>query len=99
MRMLGNWIPIPKDSQGIPPTEQPLKGINTPSIKCPLCELEDESVEHLFFSCPTIKDLWNWFFDWCKVNVGQQDSLNQLLFKILDDVKSSKRRKCLEAAM
>ncbi|KAJ9537117.1 hypothetical protein OSB04_029850 [Centaurea solstitialis] len=27
------------------------KGINTPSILCPLCALDEESVDHLFHSC------------------------------------------------
>ncbi|KAJ9555174.1 hypothetical protein OSB04_009788 [Centaurea solstitialis] len=75
------------------------RGINTSSTFCPLCESEEETVEHLFHSCSAVKDLWRWFFDWCLINVGQQASFNQFLFKILECGKSLKSRKFLEAAV
>ncbi|KAJ9557765.1 hypothetical protein OSB04_012379, partial [Centaurea solstitialis] len=75
------------------------RGINTPSISCPLCNLEEESVDHLFCTCSMVKNLWRWFFNWCLIDIGQPDSLNQMLFKVLEFGKSIKWRNFLETTV
>ena len=45
------------------------------SIECSFCGTMDESLEHLFVSCPIITTLWNDFICWCRgINI-QIDSL------------------------
>ncbi|KAJ9547496.1 hypothetical protein OSB04_020039 [Centaurea solstitialis] len=68
------------------------RGVNTPSLLCPLCNLEEETVDHLFCSCSAVKDLWKWMCDWCMIKVEQPASLNQMLLKILEFGKKKSER-------
>ena len=60
------------------------------SSKCSFCGTVDESLEHLFVSCPIIKTFWNDLICWCRAINIQIDSLCALdilfgLWKRKDD--------------
>ncbi|GKC25623.1 RNA-directed DNA polymerase, eukaryota [Tanacetum coccineum] len=38
-----------------------LRGVDIPSINCPICNLAVESSSHIFFSCPVARKVWNFF--------------------------------------
>ncbi|KAJ9560014.1 hypothetical protein OSB04_005174 [Centaurea solstitialis] len=114
LRAIGNFSSVQAKAQLIPdrcfmwrlllnriPTRTNLskRGVNTPSLLCPLCNLEEETVDHLFCSCSAAKDLWKWMCDWCMIKVEQPASLNQMLLKVLEFGKSIKWRKFLETAV
>ncbi|GJW16767.1 RNA-directed DNA polymerase, eukaryota [Tanacetum coccineum] len=41
-----------------------LRGMDIPSILCPLCNSAAESTSHIFFSCPLARQVWNKFLRW-----------------------------------
>lgn len=43
------------------------RGIDIVSEECPLCNLEKESVNHIFFNCQVAKELWIVMSRWCDV--------------------------------
>ncbi|KAJ9554032.1 hypothetical protein OSB04_018077 [Centaurea solstitialis] len=73
------------------------RGINLPSDLCPLCNTEKETEVHLFFSCPKVIDVWIWVSNWCGVELGHINSLDQLIFNLLDGSNSDRKRRFLEA--
>lgn len=48
-----------KASNNLLPTKANLfrRGVVTNKL-CPICELEEETVEHMLWSCPSAKDVW-----------------------------------------
>jgi len=75
-----------------------LRGIIIPSTVCPLCDRNEETVEHLFLSCPAIKMVWDWFHKWCDLQVGQYNSIDNLISDIGGKGKASNHKIFLEAA-
>ncbi|KAJ9549852.1 hypothetical protein OSB04_022395 [Centaurea solstitialis] len=73
------------------------RGINLPSDLCPLCNMEKETEVHLFFSCPKVIDVWIWVSNWCGVELGHINSLDQLIFNLLDGSNSDRKRRFSEA--
>ncbi|GKA43878.1 RNA-directed DNA polymerase, eukaryota [Tanacetum coccineum] len=41
-----------------------LRGIDIPSIQCPICNLAVESSSHIFFSCPVARKVWRKIMIW-----------------------------------
>ncbi|GKB21604.1 RNA-directed DNA polymerase, eukaryota [Tanacetum coccineum] len=41
-----------------------LRGMDIPSIACPLCNLAVESTSHIFFACPLARQVWRKFLIW-----------------------------------
>ena len=37
------------------------RGVNVGTMLCPQCDQEEEDVEHLFFRCGFVKEVWGWF--------------------------------------
>lgn len=37
---------------------------------CVFCSEEEENIEHLFFSCPVVKEFWQDIMNWIKIKVG-----------------------------
>ncbi|KAJ9540046.1 hypothetical protein OSB04_026552 [Centaurea solstitialis] len=66
---------------------------------CPLCEAVDESVDHLFYSCLVVKEIWKWLASWCKIELGQYTSLDLAIAGFLEGVNSKKQLRFLEAAI
>ena len=75
------------------------RGVILPVDTCPLCERVGESIEHLFLFCPCVQEIWKWFSKWCDLSMGQFISLDQLLFAMVDQGKTKRKRKFLEAAI
>ena len=73
------------------------RGIVMPSQRCPICNGEDETEDHLFLSCPVSKAVWTWIFKWCGVNMEQFNSLDHLLSILVDNATSAKKRMMSEA--
>ncbi|GJY07049.1 RNA-directed DNA polymerase, eukaryota [Tanacetum coccineum] len=40
------------------------KGIICPSVLCPLCDLEAENIQHLFYQCSLANTLWSKVMEW-----------------------------------
>ncbi|GJR72076.1 RNA-directed DNA polymerase, eukaryota [Tanacetum coccineum] len=45
-----------------------LRGMDIPSILCPLCNSAAESTSHIFFSCPLARQVWNKFLRWWEMD-------------------------------
>nr|GFA48926.1 RNA-directed DNA polymerase, eukaryota, reverse transcriptase zinc-binding domain protein [Tanacetum cinerariifolium] len=45
------------------------KGIEVDSLLCPICRLDIETVNHLFFNCDMAKDLWALVAKWWELDV------------------------------
>ncbi|KAJ9564562.1 hypothetical protein OSB04_000528 [Centaurea solstitialis] len=75
-----------------------VRGINIPSDVCPLCASNEETVEHLFLSCPATKNVWDGFHNWCGLKKVHYNSLEQLIFEVADQGKSNKQKHFLEVA-
>ncbi|GJU85032.1 RNA-directed DNA polymerase, eukaryota [Tanacetum coccineum] len=57
-----------------------LRGMDIPSIACPLCNSAVESTSHIFFACPLARQVWREFFIWyllrdVVVNLALQKSI------------------------
>ncbi|XP_071738647.1 uncharacterized protein [Rutidosis leptorrhynchoides] len=48
-------------------------GIDLDSIRCPICDNDAESVEHMILSCPKVMDVWVRIFRW--YNLGNVNTL------------------------
>ncbi|GJZ10438.1 RNA-directed DNA polymerase, eukaryota, reverse transcriptase zinc-binding domain protein [Tanacetum coccineum] len=44
------------------------KGIDVPSLLCPVCSDQVETADHLFFSCGMAQDLWGLLARWCQLD-------------------------------
>ncbi|XP_071716755.1 uncharacterized protein [Rutidosis leptorrhynchoides] len=47
------------------------RGVDLYSTRCPVCDEDLESVEHLFVSCKFSKDVWSRIFKWWNFNLPQ----------------------------
>lgn len=74
------------------------RGLNLSTVLCPLCMTSEETVDHLFRSCAIVRDIWNWFTNWCNIKEVQDSNLEHFLLSISDQGKSRNQQKFLEAA-
>ena len=74
------------------------RGIALPSELCPVCGVVEESVDHLFYSCPLVKEIWKWMASWCNIELGHYASLELAITGFLECGKSKKQSTFLEAA-
>ncbi|KAJ9555276.1 hypothetical protein OSB04_009890 [Centaurea solstitialis] len=100
-RCWNNWLP-PKVNCFVwrlllnrIPTRSNLRsrGISLSLDACPLCLVEEETVEHLFHSCTVVSDVWKWFCKWCKLSMEQHTSLDHLISSLIDHGTSDKGKK------
>ncbi|KAJ9553756.1 hypothetical protein OSB04_017801 [Centaurea solstitialis] len=75
------------------------RGVTLSSTTCPLCHGEEEKEDHLFYACPMVKIVWNWFLEWVGITEGVHTTLDQLIHNILEAANSKKRKRFLEAAV
>ncbi|KAD2804168.1 hypothetical protein E3N88_37545 [Mikania micrantha] len=59
-RLSLNHIPVLSNLGG--------RGVLLKTVKCPICLLEDESVEHLFFSWPVAQETWRRISWWTRID-------------------------------
>ncbi|XP_071700404.1 uncharacterized protein [Rutidosis leptorrhynchoides] len=59
-------------------TELDKRGIDLDSARCPVCDNEVETLEHMLIHCTFAKDLWLRFFKWWKVDNFQIQSVNDI---------------------
>ena len=43
---------------------------------CSFCHTEEETIIHLFWECPQVKNLWRQLFDWCSIYVSAEIEYN-----------------------
>nr|GEU90275.1 RNA-directed DNA polymerase, eukaryota [Tanacetum cinerariifolium] len=56
-----------------------LRGIDIPSIACPLCNSAVESSFHIFFACPLAREVWRNFLIWWELEDVAFNSYNEWL--------------------
>ncbi|KAL4577539.1 hypothetical protein LXL04_013648 [Taraxacum kok-saghyz] len=75
------------------------RGIVIPSVECPLCAIEVETMEHLFFNCPVAIDVWALVVWWLSVQPVNVRDIGGL-FDWLDSTNlNAKKRKVTEAVV
>ncbi|KAL4575854.1 hypothetical protein LXL04_011941 [Taraxacum kok-saghyz] len=75
------------------------RGIVIPSVECPLCAIEVETMEHLFFNCPVAIDVWALVVRWLSVQPVNVRDIGDL-FDWLDSTNlNAKKRKVTEAVV
>ncbi|KAL4584731.1 hypothetical protein LXL04_009340 [Taraxacum kok-saghyz] len=70
-----NWVPLKINCfvwrlslDRIPLSNNLVKrGISVNSMACKLCNMGDESVDHVFFRCDFALCVWNWICNWSKL--------------------------------
>ncbi|GKB05296.1 RNA-directed DNA polymerase, eukaryota, reverse transcriptase zinc-binding domain protein [Tanacetum coccineum] len=62
------------------------KGIEVPSLLCPLCNISPETSAHLFWSCSMVTSIWRLVFKWIDLTFPYANSLNDV-FNWLDDTR------------
>ena len=72
------------------------RGINVQSPRCSSCGTETEDADHLLVSCPLAKRIWDWVWDWCRLNAQSFSKLGDILEFISSWGSCPKRRKMLE---
>ncbi|KAJ9547963.1 hypothetical protein OSB04_020506 [Centaurea solstitialis] len=73
--------------------------ISLSSDVCPLCSVEEDTVEHLFHSCTVVSEVWKWFFKWCKLSMEQHTSLDHLISSLINHDTSDKGKKFMETTV
>ncbi|GJV61243.1 RNA-directed DNA polymerase, eukaryota [Tanacetum coccineum] len=66
-----------------------LRGMDIPSILCPLCNSAAESTSHIFFSCPLARQVWNKFLR-CRSWQHSVFLLNSTKPKIMSKISTDK---------
>ncbi|GJT47677.1 RNA-directed DNA polymerase, eukaryota [Tanacetum coccineum] len=61
-----------------------LRGIDIPSIQCPICNLAVESSSHIFFSCPVARKVWRKIMIWWELDDPAFHSYNEWLLWIVN---------------
>ncbi|KAL4584583.1 hypothetical protein LXL04_009187 [Taraxacum kok-saghyz] len=77
----------------------PRKGLDIPSIMCPLCGSEPETVDHVFWRCGVARDIWVAMFRWLQLPPGSLDHPSEVFDWIDDSRGSSNRRLVIEAVV
>ncbi|GJX09412.1 RNA-directed DNA polymerase, eukaryota, reverse transcriptase zinc-binding domain protein [Tanacetum coccineum] len=67
-----------------------LKGTYVGSLLCPICHVDAESVNHIFFSCEKAKALWYLFAKWWELDIPFCDNISDW-FTWLDSLKVSNK--------
>ncbi|GJX89986.1 RNA-directed DNA polymerase, eukaryota [Tanacetum coccineum] len=62
------------------------KGIEVPSLLCPLCNISPETSAHLFWSCSMVTSIWRLVFKWIDLTFPDANNLNDI-FNWLDDTR------------
>lgn len=64
------------------PTRENLdkRGIDLDSIRCPLCDDDVETEDHLFVSCKLSADIWIDVFKWWDLTNVSPTSLNDMMY-------------------
>ncbi|KAL4592856.1 hypothetical protein LXL04_005863 [Taraxacum kok-saghyz] len=75
------------------------RGLDIPSIMCPLCGSEPETVDHLFWRCGVARDIWVAMFRWLQLPPGNFDHPSEVFDWIDDSRGSSNRRLVIEAVV
>ncbi|PWA74034.1 RNA-directed DNA polymerase, eukaryota, Reverse transcriptase zinc-binding domain protein [Artemisia annua] len=81
------WVPIKVNilmwriEKGRVPTRLELvkRRMVLPDSRCPLCRLEEESVNHLFITCEFSFAVWSLIWRWCKLIPVHFDSITDLV--------------------
>ncbi|GJT83575.1 RNA-directed DNA polymerase, eukaryota, reverse transcriptase zinc-binding domain protein, partial [Tanacetum coccineum] len=61
-----------------------LRGMDIPSIACPLCNSAVESTSHIFFACPLARQVWRKFLIWWELEDVAFNSYNEWLIWIVN---------------
>ncbi|GJX96137.1 RNA-directed DNA polymerase, eukaryota, reverse transcriptase zinc-binding domain protein, partial [Tanacetum coccineum] len=61
-----------------------LRGMDIPSIACPICNLAVESTSHIFFACPLARQVWRKFLSWWELEDVAFKSYNEWLIWIVN---------------
>ncbi|KAL4584844.1 hypothetical protein LXL04_009454 [Taraxacum kok-saghyz] len=85
-RVLRNRLPTRGSLQG--------RGIHLETVRCPLCNEQEETVNHLLGSCTVANAMWGKVFRWMQLQRISVSSMDQL-FDWLEGVKVSKDKKKL----
>ncbi|XP_071700716.1 uncharacterized protein [Rutidosis leptorrhynchoides] len=72
------------------------RGIDLDSIRCPICDDDIETVEHLMLKCSFAKDLWDRVFRWWNLTNHSYSSLEEC-FKGKRDPTSNRSSKVWQA--
>ena len=56
-----------------------LRGMEIPSILCPICGVEVESISHLLFSCSLARDILSKVFQWWSLDATSLHSYEEWL--------------------
>ncbi|GJY85810.1 RNA-directed DNA polymerase, eukaryota, reverse transcriptase zinc-binding domain protein, partial [Tanacetum coccineum] len=70
-----------------------LRGIEIPSIECPICNSGMESVDHIFFDCEVASNIWRLVDVWTNIDMPSFSSWFDwapLVFVTIGDLKSDK---------
>lgn len=54
-------------------------GMDIPSVLCPRCEKEVETIDHALVKCQEGHKIWKEMFRWWKIDKDRFDSLNEVL--------------------
>lgn len=75
------------------------QSIEVHSVLCPLCDVDVETVNHLFFTCGVASDLWNLLGSWWDLDFPLYLSISEWITWI-DFVRLSRNvKRCLEATV
>ncbi|KAJ0548809.1 putative reverse transcriptase zinc-binding domain-containing protein [Helianthus annuus] len=76
------------------PTAEALRkrNINIGDSVCPLCNSEEETVEHVFNACFIAANVWNGISSWCKISNFFAFSIKDL-FTFYKDVNGSEKKR------
>ncbi|GJU13564.1 RNA-directed DNA polymerase, eukaryota [Tanacetum coccineum] len=61
-----------------------IRGIEIPSILCPICNSSVESTSHIFFSCPMARLLWSKVFRWWEIDDSIFQNYNNWLYWLVN---------------
>ncbi|KAL6508840.1 hypothetical protein OROHE_021399 [Orobanche hederae] len=73
------------------------RGLEIDSTNCVLCSSGQESVDHLFFSCPIVSAVWGLLFRWWKIQGSSFSNSRDWSAWLLTLRLKSKSRRILEA--
>ncbi|GKC38739.1 RNA-directed DNA polymerase, eukaryota [Tanacetum coccineum] len=54
------------------------RGLDIPSISCPMCNSHVESSSHTFFECTVASGLWSLIRNWCEVSIPSFNSFEHM---------------------
>lgn len=68
------------------------------SSSCPFCRIEEESIDHIFFTCVVAARLWSWLVEWSVIMQSQPSCCPDLL-ELQNQKTSDKRIKKLKMSL